>query len=747
VTDTAPNPARAPAKAGATPTTVTPTTAIARAIERYFNVALYLLVLSGFGALASTGGLDLPAVTLVGLALVLRGYQLVAQHEFSIPDRWTTVLTLIYVLVYVVDYFYLSRSFLGSTVHLVLFAMVVRLFSLQRTRDHYMLAVLSFLMVLASAILTVGSMFLFAFSAFLLVAVITFVLMEMRHSVAAEQTHAQDATAFAANPPGLGSPAISPAAQRMAYSLLAIAPALMLMVIGGSFLIFFLLPRVSSRYLSAYTPTSDISTGFTDRVQLGRIGQIQQSSAVVMHIEIQNDLQGAYDLKWRGVALANFDGRVWSNSFDQALLRPSVDGSYRLGPVPDSRAPLPPVGRSIHYRVVMEPLGTNVFFMADRPQRLQGSFRQVSMDSGGSLYNLDSEHPINRYEGESQLAEADPDELRLAANLAPQSLRPYLKLPHLDVRIAKLAEEITATAPSNYDRAVAIERYLSTHFAYTLELPRTMPHDPLATFLFDRKRGHCEYFASSMAVMLRSLRIPSRIVTGFRGGDFNDLTGQYIVRASDAHSWVEAYFPGTGWVAFDPTPAGSVSAHNGWSRMQLYVDAAASFWREWIINYDVSHQRSLSRDAATSTRQLLDEARQWIGHENRALLRSARRAHQHFTNFPVLWSARLVAFIAVLLTLLYLRRLLTAWRAHSLRAHPERAPSESAALWYSRMVGRLARRGWRKSPSQTPLDFVASIQEETLQKKVAEFTRAYESARFGIPPMTPKLCPSFSITS
>ncbi len=542
---------------------------MARAIERYFNVALYLLVLSGFGALASTGGLDLPAVILVGLALALRGFQLLTRREFVIPERWTTVLTLIYVAIYLADYFFLSRSFLTATVHLVLFAMVVRLFSLQRTRDHYMLAVLSFLMVLAAAVLTVGSVFLFSFAGFLLVAVITFVLMEMRHSVAAEQTHAQD--------PRAASPGVASPAQGMAYGLLAIAPVLMLMILAGSFLIFFLLPRVSSHYLSAYTPTSDVSTGFTDRVQLGRIGQIQQSSTVIMHIEIQNDLQGGYDLKWRGVALSNFDGRTWSNSYEQTQVRPAIDGSYRLAPLLDPRGASAAAGRPIRYRVLMEPIGTNVFFLAERPQRLAGNFRQVSMDAGGAVYDLDTERPINRYEAESQLAEIDSDELRLAANTTPVGLDEYLKLPPLDIRISNLAQEIAAPAPSNYDKAVAVEQYLLTHFGYTLELPRSLPQDPLANFLFERKKGHCEYFASSMAVMLRSLRIPSRIVTGFRGGEFNDLTGQYVVRASDAHSWVESYFPGSGWISFDPTPAGNLPTRTGWSRMQLYMDAAASF--------------------------------------------------------------------------------------------------------------------------------------------------------------------------
>jgi len=690
---------------------------MANAIDRYFNVALFLLVLSGFGTLAATGGLDLPAVALVGMALTLRGYQLLKRQEFVIPERWTTLLTLIYVLIYLADYFFLSRSFLAATVHLVLFTMVVRLFSLQKTRDHYTLAVLSFLMVLASAVLTVGSVFLFSFAIFLLVAVVTFVLMEMRHSVSAEQTHAQD-------------PRVTFPSQRMVYGLVAIAPVLMLMIMAGSFLIFFMLPRISSRYLSAYTPTSDVSTGFTDRIQLGRIGQIQQSSAVVMHIEIQNDTRGVYDLKWRGIALSNFNGSEWSNSDDQIRLQPASDGSYRLAPLLKPHGAAPLTGRSIHYHVLMEPLGTNVFFLAEKPQSLQGNFRQVTMDGGGAVYDLDTDHPITRYDADSQLGEVDSDDLRLSPNTAPAGMEKYLELqPPPDGRIPKLAEEITTKAPSNYDKAVALEQYLSTHFGYTLELPHSPSKDPVANFLFERKKGHCEYFASSMAVMLRSLHIPSRIITGFRGGEFNDLTGQYIVRASDAHSWVEAYFPGSGWISFDPTPAGNAPA--GWSRMQLYIDAAASFWREWIINYDVGHQRTLGRDAATNSRHFFDDARRWIRRQHRALLNAARRAQEHFGNFPARWLGGLVAFSAGLILLLNLRRLIRGLRAHRLRAHPERAPRESAALWYDRMVGRLARLGWRKSPSQTPLDFVAAIQETSLQKRVARFTQAYESARFG----------------
>ena len=694
---------------------------MARAIERYFNFALYLLVLTGFGVLASTGSLDFPAVMLVAIAMAVRGSLLVAGRDFVIPERWTTLLTLIYVAIYLADYFLVSRSFLGATLHLVLFAMVVRLFSLQRPRDHYMLAVLSFLMVLAATVITVSTVFLFSFALFLLIAVITFVLMEMRHSVAEEPTLAHD--------PRVIDAGLAPPNQRMAYGLLAIAPALMLSILAGSFFIFFLLPRVSAHYLSAYSPTSDVVTGFSDRVQLGRIGQIQQSSAVVMHIEIENDLQGAYDLKWRGVALSNFDGKVWSNSLDRTRLRPDGDGSFRLTSVLNSGAA---AGRSIRYRVMMEPIGTDVFFLAERERTLKGNFRQISIDPEGAVYDPDPDHPINRYEAESQLPELDIDELRLAENAAPQGMQQYLRLfPPLDGRIPKLAQQITGQAPSNYDKAVALEQYLSTHFGYTLELPRTLPRDPLANFLFERKKGHCEYFASSMAVMLRSLGIPSRIVTGFRGGEFNDLTGQYVVRAHDAHSWVEAYFPGSGWISFDPTPSGSLTPRSGWLRAQLYLDAAASFWREWIINYDASHQRALETGAAAGSRQFLEDARRWIERRHDVLLQLARRAQNQLSTFPTRWLARLIALIALLIVLPNLPRMMRWLRHERLRARPERAPREAAALWYERMVNRMVSKGWRKAPSQTPFDFVAAIQEEDLKKKVASFTEAYESARFG----------------
>ncbi len=302
---------------------------LAVAIERYFQVSLYLLVLTGFGTLASTGTLDAPTVVLVGSALLIRGYLLSKRSDFQLPTRVTNYLTLAYGAFYLADYSLFSHSFLTATVHLVLFGMVVRLFSVHKERDYAMLAILAFLMVLAAAVLTVDSVFLFAFAGFMLMAVVTFVLMEMRRSSQTASIPARE-------------PSDRLTYRRMAFFLAGTSPVLVVLILAGASAIFFLLPRMSVGYLGSFAVGNDMTTGFSDRVQLGRIGQIQQSNAVVMHVQIDGDTHGAYDLKWRGVALSRFDGKVWSGPTEQSPTAPArrrqvPSVAYGAGGSPHSR--------------------------------------------------------------------------------------------------------------------------------------------------------------------------------------------------------------------------------------------------------------------------------------------------------------------------------------------------------------------------------------------------------------------------
>ncbi|HTW30290.1 MAG TPA: DUF3488 and transglutaminase-like domain-containing protein [Candidatus Sulfotelmatobacter sp.] len=691
---------------------------LAEALDFYFELALYLLVVIGFSTLAETGGLDWPSVFVMFAALAVRGFFLWKRQPIAISERITTPLTLLYFGFVAIDYFFLSRGFLPATVHLALFAVIVRMFSLRRERDRIMLAILAFLMVLASAVLTVDSLFLISFALFMLVAVATFILAEMRRSL-------QSATVM--------PPPNDPERGRFAFSLARVAPALVVMIVVCATVLFLLLPRRSAGYLGEYSFGTDFSSGFSDHVQLGQIGRIQQSNAVVMHVQIDGDRSGRYSLHWRGVALGDFDGRTWSKPRQQFPLQRLDDGFAipKIGgatPGADGnvRAQL------VHYRVLMEPIGTNVFFLAPWARAVNGNYQLLVADAGGAVYDSDMQHSISRYEAESDISTPSAAELRSAGADYPAEVREtYLRLPRLDPRVARLAEQVTATGSDNFDKASALENYLKAHYQYTLELPSSAPSDPIGNFLFERKRGHCEYFASSMAVMLRTLGIPSRVVNGFRSDEFNDLTGNYIVRGKDAHAWVEAYFPGYGWQTFDPTPAGSSGTPQGWSRVALYLDAMASFWREWIVSYDVSHQYVLGRTVLNGTQSLWQKANVWARGTYSSMLEWGGRMRVRAERSPALWLLLAAAISVAFLVLRNLGSILRFSREQFLRAHPEHSPEQAAAVWYRRMVRALAKRGVQKPASLTPQEFVRKIDDEKLREPVARFTEVYESARFG----------------
>lgn len=697
-------------------TAANPKDSSSQALERYLEISIYLMAAMGFATLASTAALDLPTVFVVVAGLAVRGYLLARSRSISIPERWTNFLTVGYVAFYLADYFLLSGAFLTATVHLVLFVLMVRLYSIHRDRDRYFLAVLSFLMVLAASVLTVDSTFLAAFAGFMLTAVATFILMEMRHAQSRSAAHPVNSEDYRES-------------RRMGLSLVAASPLLVALILVNTAAIFFVLPRISAGYLSAYAVGNEIATGFSDRVQLGQIGQIQQSNAVVMHIKIDGDQHGAYDLKWRGVALNDFDGRTWTNPHQQYRAPRLPDGRFSLSP--EARGQLR-YGRFVHYRVLMEPVGTNVFFLAAVPISLRGNYRPVAVDGGGAVFDLDPAHPLSTYEATSNIAQASPPNLRNAGTTySPEILLDYLQLPSLDPRIPALAKQITAGATNNYDRALAIETYLRTHFGYTLQLSRTPPRDPLAEFLFQRKEGHCEYFASAMAIMLRTLGIPSRVVNGFRTGEFNDLTSQYVIRDRDAHSWVEVYFPGYDWVSFDPTPAAAIHTGGPWDRLALYLDALASFWREWVVNYDVTHQQVLGEEAAQVSHSWMRAATHWARWHYRKWLGGARRIQAMAGRSPRMWVATAIGLVVLFGFAANWRRVRNFLRRRHLARHPETSPRLAATVWYERMVIRVMPRGWRKPPALTPREFLALIDDQQMKSQVARFTSHYEGARFG----------------
>lgn len=697
--------------------------------EKFFQGSLYLMLVMGFAALAGTAKLDFLSLALGGSALALRGYHLLKKRTVTIPDRWATYLTVFYFPFYLLDYFFISQGFVNATVHMVLFIMVIKIFSVQRDRDLMYLAVLAFLMVLAAAVLTVDTVYLLTFCFFMLAAVATFVSMEMRRS---EREMAEA---------GVGEEASAAGQKEEKFQRWLSSATLLLtvLVLGGAAGIFFVLPRMTTGggYLRNLGVQNDFVSGFSGGANLGGIGKIQQSTAAVMHVQVVRGRLPA-DTHWRGMAMANFDGRRWFNPRPEAgTFEPLRNVSVDLRRIQVNGQPLFTTDQprnhhpNLAYRVIMEPIGTSLFFLADTPVRINGPYDNLAISSEGTIYNAEDGRAIGLYEGEADTNSPMPNISASTSTSYPEAVSSkYLQLPDLDPRIAGLAARVTAGSTSVYARAHAIESYLKQNLGYTLELPSTEQKDPVAYFLFERRKGHCEFFASAMAIMLRTQGIPARLVSGFRGGEFNDLNGTYIIRGRDAHAWVEVYFPEYGWAAFDPTPASTEPlAQDGWARMGLYMDAAREIWREWIINYDFNHQMRLSAELSNRTNSVQSRVRLWYLRTYGHLLNRAKKMQ----NFKSLTPAGNAALIILMVAIILLPLAPRAWRALRIRKilrDPRKAPRTAASFWYLRMLKALERRGIRKSAAQTPEEFASGIADQAVRNDVVVFTEHYERARF-----------------
>jgi hypothetical protein len=306
-------------------------------------------------------------------------------------------------------------------------------------------------------------------------------------------------------------------------------------------------------------------------------------------------------------------------------------------------------------------------------------------------------------------------------------------LPLLDKRIPELAKNVSAKAHTPYDKSVAIESYLRTRFTYTLELTGKPGQDPLAHFLFETRSGHCEYFASAMTIMLRTQGIAAREVNGFLPGEYNDLAGDYIVRASDAHSWVEVYFPGTGWQTFDPTPA-TVQEFGFLSRLGQYVDWMELNWNEWVINYDFAHQVQMAQNMQRNTRNWTESAHSWFSNQQVKGKQWLRSWLDRRGGITFLFPAALVLLL-VLLRYDVLRSLARRVGLYLQLRAPDggrgRANPQLASRLYGELLRVLERRGFARRDSQTALEFASAVGEPSLGPAVREFTQIYAVARFG----------------
>jgi len=708
--------------------------------EQFFRTSLSLLILASTLTLVSTGKLDLVTSFAAPLIVLYKGLRWWHGRPAELSHRNATWLVLSYLAFFPVDAFVLSRFFAGSSanpplfaallaaVHFLIFVSIVRFYSAVTDRDALFLAMLSFAGILAAAVLTVDTTFLVLFFIFLLFGVATFTGMELRRGAA-----------------NAVSPAVHLHTERdrklnRALSFSAATVALGSIALGG--ILFFIFPRFSAGYLGRASFNSSLMSGFTENVELGQIGEIKKNSAVVMRVQTGKPI--GYDrLRWRGIALTNFDGKRWTSPADHPAqkLQPSDDGWIHTAETPQrSESPKP----GMIYTIYLEPLASDAIFVPGRVISLKGNFTgeggnsvtalrrtYILRDSTDTFLNPFHNYAAIRYAGFSLLPPMDAAKLRAAPTAYSGEIKEtYLQLPpKMDRRIPQLAREITKFSKTNFDKALAIENFLQNRYAYSLNLIGKPGDDPLVHFLFESRSGHCEYFASSMTILLRTLGIPAREVNGFLPGEYNDLGGDYIVRASDAHSWVEVYFPGMDWQVFDPTPPATENDVTFMTRLGQYADWMQLTWSEWVIGYDFGHQVSLAQNLQRSSRDLSESMRMWYARQQMRGRRWMRSSHSWLgVMIPVVVAVFLIVLRFEALVAM-LRRMWLQWQMRMARS-ARRNPHLASKL-YAELLRMLARRGLRRELSQTPLEFASAVNAPNLGPAVLEFTQIYAHTRFG----------------
>lgn len=348
----------------------------------------------------------------------------------------------------------------------------------------------------------------------------------------------------------------------------------------ASFVIFFFLPRTEYPVFQFLNKQHRAKTGINEYVSLGTYNEIEEDETVVFRAKTEKIEEPV--LYWRACVLDHFDGERWSRRRKTYAQNLNYQG-----------------GRLIKQTIFIDVERPPYLFALDRPVHF--SFEKVKGFDDHSFILLDFRGKKLRYEVLSELTDVIREK-----NIDRNQ---YLQVPHnVSNEVKKIVEGITRDTNDDLEKVIRIYDFLAKgDYVYSLEgLP--VGKDALEKFLLETKKGHCEFFASAFAIMLRIAQIPSRMVVGFRGGEYNGVGKYYIVRQKNAHVWVEAYLQGSGWIRYDPTPP---KAQNGQteeprtvsSRIFLFLDILNYYWTLFIVNYDLEKQISFINSMSFGIRE------------------------------------------------------------------------------------------------------------------------------------------------
>ena len=613
-----------------------------------------------------------------------------------------------------------------ALLHLAFFLSAWKLLTRASDRDDICLFLLSFAALLSAAVLSLDLTFLACLLLFLAFAISSLILFEMRRSSARALRS------------GHIRPLVVPGHLRgTRYELFAGFPAghlaVLTLVLTGSITalavpLFMLIPRVTLRPHRPVAPAVAFISGFSETVKLGAIGNIKESREPVMKVRVDVPPSSLpADLKWRGIALDHYDHGSWRRSRTDRDRIPMQAGYFKLAESSSGT-------NLLSQTVYLEPIATDVVFGSHRILAVSNDLGGLEQDAAGNIFSVSPRSGAIRYTAVSDITRPDPRLIEpIPWHLPRQITECCLDPGEQDPRVAALARRVTASAKSPFEQARSLEAYLRTSYGYSLELKGPEDsRDPLAMFLFTVRRGHCEYFATAMAVMLRQLGIPSRLVNGFRAGEYNPWSDHWTVRQCNAHSWVEAYFPPYGWVEFDPTPADpAVPETDLMKAVKGFFDALDLWWSADVVNYDLRRQARFVEAGRAWASDFQRAGRDYAGEINHGVsswLEAGRWREAPWGVFIVMTAALLAG--ASLIRKLFIR--LARRGLHAFRRRTYRR--DHGALItdiYMQALAMVEDLGWGRSRSQTPAEFARELAQEPFGETLSLLTALYNRARFG----------------
>lgn len=364
----------------------------------------------------------------------------------------------------------------------------------------------------------------------------------------------------------------------------------------GAMLFFVFFPRLSWNFANRRSPAGfgGNTAGMADSVRLGGGGDIKTSVRVVARIKINPDPNAdQLDAYWLGRTFATYRNGEWTGRGAPSAPANRVRfASFEKGRVRQNINLLPAYGsRTL---IGLEP---PVWFQNATTLSTTGARRTTMVRVADEEVHMTDDGNAFSYEVFSAMP-GDPLPLAEDTDFAP-----YLALPEgFDARISKLAAQVVGEEKDPKKAAAKLVRHLQRNYGYTLELPGDVA-DPLAHFLFDRKEGHCEHFASALTLMLRTQGFPARVAAGFFGGE--RVADTYVLRAGDAHAWSQVHIPDTGWVTFDATPesgrGGQPTPFLSWVTSRY--EELDNWWRTRIMDYSLVDQVGMVRTWVRPPRQ------------------------------------------------------------------------------------------------------------------------------------------------